>query len=29
MGQGKLKLKDFYNDKGKFLSLAELNERLK
>lgn len=29
MRQGKLKLKDFYNDKGKFLSLAELNDRLK
>ncbi|MEB6589627.1 hypothetical protein MXM82_10840 [Pseudomonas asiatica] len=28
MRQDKLKLKDFYNDKGKFLSLAELNERL-
>ena len=29
MRQGKLKLKDFYNDKGKLLSLAQLNERLK
>lgn len=29
MRQGRLKLKDFYNDKGKFLSLAELNDRLR
>ncbi|MFV3289196.1 hypothetical protein ACNFBR_10685 [Pseudomonas sp. NY11955] len=26
--QGKLKLQDFYNDKGKFLTLEELHERL-
>lgn len=28
MRQGKLKFKDFYNDKGKFLTLDELRERL-
>lgn len=28
MQQGKLKFKDFYNDKGKFLTLDELRERL-
>lgn len=28
MRQGKLKLQDFYNDKGKFLTLDELRERL-
>lgn len=28
MRQGKLKLKDFYNDKGKFLTLEKLRERL-
>lgn len=28
MRQGKLKFKDFYNDKGKFLTLEELRERL-
>jgi len=28
MRQGKLKLKDFYNDKGKFLTLEELRSRM-
>ncbi|MNH48431.1 hypothetical protein D3C79_1122880 [compost metagenome] len=29
MREGKLKLDAFYNDKGKFLALDELRERLK